>query len=92
MWKFKNEQLHKLGVSFNNATRKVFGYRRFESAKGILRGFCMLPLDLYIDRSRLFLLYDYLKSKRDVVMMYAKVSANDEDVVRLYKKSNFALK
>ena len=36
MWKFKNEKLHKFGVSFNNAVRKVFGYRRIN----LLRVFC----------------------------------------------------
>ena len=43
----------------------------------------MLPLDLYIDRMRLLMLYDYLKSERSVVRMCAKVSADDKDVVRL---------
>ena len=78
VWKCKNEQLCKLGLSFNNAVRKVFCYSRFESVKGILQGFCMLPLDLYIDRMRVYyccmivwrvkgvllLLYDCLKSER----------------------------
>ena len=30
--------------------KKIFDYRRFESVKGILQGFFMLPLDFYIDR------------------------------------------
>ena len=36
VWQCKNEQLRKFGESFNNAVRKVFGYRRFESVKDIL--------------------------------------------------------
>ena len=44
VWKCKNEQLRKLGASFNNAGRKVFGCRRFTSVKSILRGYCRLPL------------------------------------------------
>ena len=82
VWKCKNEHLCKLVVSFNSAVRKVFSYKRFESVKGILRDFCTLPLDFYIDRMRLLLLYDCLKSKRSVVRMCAEVSADGEDVVR----------
>ena len=41
---------------------------------------------------RLLLLYDCLKSERSVVRMYAEVSADDEDVVRLCNEFNFALK
>ena len=52
----------------------------------------MLPLDLYIDRMRLLLLCDCLKSERSVVKMCAEVSADDEDVVRLCNEFNFALK
>ena len=64
-WKCKNEQLRELGVSFNNTGKKIFGYRRFESVKSILRGFCELPLDLYT----LLLLHDCLMSERSVVIV-----------------------
>ena len=43
--------------------------------------FFMLPLDLYIDRMRLLLLYDCLNSERSVVRMCAEVST-DVEVVR----------
>ena len=65
-----------------------FGFRRFESVESILRGFCMLPLDFYIDRTRLLLLYDCLKSERSVVKMCAEVCADVEDVVRLCNEFN----
>ena len=90
--KGKNEKLRKPIISFHNAARKLFNYRRFESVKGILRGFCMLPLDFCIDRMRLLLLYNFLKSERSVVRMCAEVSADDEDVIMLYNEFNFALK
>ena len=54
---------------FNNAVRKVLGYGRFDLFRSILRGFCMLPLDFYIDRMRLLLFYDWLKSERSVVIV-----------------------
>ena len=75
--------MHKLGVSITNAVRKVFGHKRFESVKSILRDFCMLTLDLNIDRIHLLLLYDCLKSERSVARMCAEVSTEDEDVLRL---------
>ena len=52
----------------------------------------MLPLDFYIDRARLLLMYDCLKSERSVVRMCAEVRADDEDVVKLFNDFNFALK
>ena len=52
----------------------------------------MLPSDFYIDRMRLLLLYDCLKSERSVVRMWAEVSADDKDVVRLCNEFNFSLK
>ena len=52
----------------------------------------MLNLDFYIDRMRLFLLNDCLKSEKSVVRMCAEVSADDEDVVRLCNEFNFTLK
>ena len=48
----------------------------------------MLPLDFYFDRMRL-LLYDCLKSD---VRLCAEVSADDESVMRLCNRYNFALK
>ena len=42
----------------------------------------MLPLDFYINRKRLLFLYNFWQSKRSVVRMRAKVSADDEDVMR----------
>ena len=42
-----------------------------ESVKGILRGFMMLPIDLYILRSRLMLLNVALHSSRKVVKVCA---------------------
>ena len=72
--------------------RKVFSYKRFVSVKGILRGFSILPIDFYNDRMRLLLLYDCLKSESSVVRMCAEVNANNEDVVSLCNKFNFALK
>ena len=69
----------------------MFGYRRFESVRGILQCFCMLSLDFYIDRMRLLLLYDCLKSEKSVVKMCAEVSADNEGVVRLCNEFNFAL-
>ncbi len=61
---------------------KVFGYKRFESAKDILQGFCKLLLVMYIDYMHLLWLYDCLKRERSVVRMYAEVSA-DDNVVKL---------
>ena len=53
----------------------------------------MSPLDLYIDRMRLLLFCDCLKSERSIVCCYcAEVSADDEDIVRLCIEFNFALK
>ena len=89
VWECKNEQFRILCVLFNNNLRKVFCFGRFVSVKSILRGFFMLPLDLYIDRIRLLLLYDCLKSERSVVRMCAEVSTDDE-VVRLCNEFNFA--
>ena len=92
MWKCKNEQLRQLGVSFNNAVRKVFGCRRYESVKGILQGFCMLPLDFMLIVCVYYSYSDCFKSESCVVRMCAEVSADDEDVVRLCNEFNFALK
>ena len=36
------------GVYFNNATRRIFGYRKFESIKNILREFGIQQINLYI--------------------------------------------
>ena len=36
--------------------------------------------------------YDCLKSERNVIGIYAEISANDEDVVRLCNEFKFALK
>ena len=55
IWSCSNEMLRKIGVSFNNAVRKVFNYMYFESVKDILRGFCILPMDLCILSARLIL-------------------------------------
>ena len=70
----------------------MYGCKRFESVKGILGGFCTLTLDVHIDRMRLLLLYDSLKSEKSVVRMCAEVSTDDEDVVRSCNEFNLALK
>ena len=49
-------------------------------------------MDLYIDLLRLFLLYDCLKSERSVVRMCAELSADDEDVARLWNEFIFYFK
>ena len=41
---------------------------------------------------RFLMWYDCLKSEKSVVRMCAEVSADNEDVVRLCNKLNFALK
>ena len=52
----------------------------------------MVPFDFYIDRMRLLLLYDCLKSESSIVKMNAEVRVDDDDVVRLCNGLNFALK
>lgn len=42
---------------FNNAVRRVFNYKKRESVKGIVHGFCMAPINLYVVWARLLKLY-----------------------------------
>ncbi len=39
-------------MCLNNAVRKVFFYKMFESVRCLIKRFCMLPMDLYVARSR----------------------------------------
>jgi hypothetical protein len=81
VWRCNSEALRGIGVTFNNAVRKVFHYRKFESVKDILRGFGILPMDLYIKRVRLVLLFDCLKSERNIVKLCAACNLECEDVI-----------
>ena len=58
----------------------MFGYRKFESVKDIIRGFGMLPMDMYIDRSRLLLLHGCMRSDRCIVRMCAKIGIECDSV------------
>ena len=81
VWRCTSEILRGIGVTFNNAIRKVFHYRKFESVKDILRGFDMLPMDLYVKRVRLLLLFHCMKSERNIVKLCAKFNLECDDVV-----------
>ena len=70
-WKLRVEDKRKLGVTFNRAIRRLFGYYDYESIKDILFGFKMLPLNLLIDRAQLLLCGACLQSERILLKMCA---------------------
>ena len=92
VWKSKKEQLRKLDVSFNNAERKVFGYKRFESVNGHFARFLYVTFRFLYYHIYFLLLYDCLKSEKSVVRMCAEESVDNEDVVKLCREFNLVLK
>ena len=73
--------LHRISVSFNDAVRKIFHYKRWESARIVLRGFGMVPMDLHLIRSRLLLLFNCMLSERRIVKVCSEINAYQEDVI-----------
>ena len=78
-WKLRVEDKRRLGVTFNRAIRRLFGYNDYESTKDILFGFKMLPINLLIDRAQLLLRGACLQSERILLKMCA-VHKRDNDV------------
>ena len=70
-WKLRVDDKRKLGVTFNRAIRRLFGYYDYESIKDILFGFKMLPLNLLIDRAQFLLCGACLQSERILLKMCA---------------------
>ena len=81
IWKCNNEIIRKLGVSVNNAVRKVFHYKYCESVKDILRGFCILPVDLSVTCSKLLLIWDGIHSNRNIVKICAEYCSCNVDIM-----------
>jgi hypothetical protein len=81
VWSCSKELLRRISVSFNNAIRKVFGYRKFESVKDILRGFNILPMDFHVLYSKLILLNVCMTSNRRIVSVCSEYIAYQDDVV-----------
>ena len=52
-WKLRVEDKRRLGVTFNRAIRRLFGYNDYEFLMDILFGFKMLPTNLLINRAQL---------------------------------------
>ncbi len=54
VWKLNNSEVQKLSVCFNNAYRKNFGYKLYESVKCLLYILKLLPLDMFIQYRKVF--------------------------------------
>ena len=78
-WKLRVEDKFRLGVTFNRAIRRLFGYNDYEFTRDILFGFKMLPINLLIDRAQLLLCGACLQSERILLKMCA-VHKWDNDV------------
>ena len=78
-WKLRAEDKRRLGVTFNKAIRRLFGYNDYESIEDILFGFKMLPINLLIDRAQLLLCGACLQSERILLKMCA-MHKRDNDV------------
>ena len=78
-WKWRVEDKRRLGVTFNRAIRRLFGYNDYESFKDILLGFKMLPINLLINRAQLLLCGACLQSDRILLNMCA-MHKRDNDV------------
>ena len=55
VWSCAGESLRRIGISFNDAVRKIFHYNRWESVRAVLRGFGMVPMELHLIRAKLLL-------------------------------------
>ena len=76
VWKCNNETIRRVGVCFNDAIRRIFGYRRYESVRNIVFEFGMLPVDLYVAKSRLLMVSNAMISERELVRVCADYVVN----------------
>lgn len=76
VWKCNNDTIRRVGVCFNDAIRRVFGYRRYESVRTILFEFGMLPMDLYVAKARLLMVSNAMRSNRELVRVCAEYVVN----------------
>ena len=83
VWSMSVEAKRKLGVCFNRAIRRIFGYHDYESVKDILFGFCVLPADLQMVRAELLLCGAGLRSERGVMKMCACWQRDREKLMRV---------
>jgi hypothetical protein len=67
VWCVNREMKRKIGVTFNRAVRRIFGYHDYESVKHILFGFSILPIDLVIVKAQFMLMGACLRSDREVL-------------------------
>ena len=86
--KISYETRRRTGVYFNDRIRKIFGYFRYESVRQVLYEFGMLPMDLYIVRSRLLLLGSSLQSNRQLVRKCAEFVRDHDQFLQLVIKYN----
>jgi len=67
-WKLCANDVRMLCVCFNNAFRKIFGYKLHESVKCLLYFFGMLPLDMYFVYKKFCFVNDCTRACKAIVM------------------------
>ena len=70
-WKISNSDIRKMCVSINNALRRIFRYKKYESVKCLL--FYLLPLDKYMMYKKyVLLMFACMWSSEKIVMLFSK--------------------
>jgi exonuclease III len=87
-WKISNNDTQKLCVCFNNAFRKVFRYKLYESVKCLLYFFNLLPLDMYFAYKKLCFVDDCTMSCKSLVRMCGLLWYEGGECQGLAKKYN----
>ena len=83
-WKLRVEDKRRLGVTFNRAIRRLFGYNDYESIKDILFVFKMLPINLLIDRAQFWLCGARLQSESILLKMCAMHKRNNDVFMNIF--------
>ena len=82
-WSLNAECKRQINVCLNRAIRKVFRYRNYDSVKDILFGFGMLPMYLYIIKTKLCMIGNALTSQRRFVTKCAMWQHDKEYEINL---------
>ena len=86
VWRCNMEELRKVSVSYNNAIRRIFGFKKFESVKEII-SFCnMLPCDLQIDLNKCNLIKQLECSDRNILRCAYKLWSNSDEFWNIARK------
>ena len=85
-WRMNAEEYRKVCVCFNRAIRRVFGYKDFESVRGILLGFSIISADLFIKRVKSLLYSSCITSDGLIVKRCVEWQRDRECTLTLISK------